>query len=313
MMDVLNSEMQNKHPIIILIRQARTWLEGLQDDPEVGWALRDLLNKANQIDKKMPEIRRRIRRLARTMDVPDAKLAIQAFGRAQVRIGEKLLTMSDWQTKSVRDLFFYFLTMKEPMTKEQIGQEFWPEIEDSSRLKIRFKNDIYRLRRAVGSDVIFFEYDRYSFNRASDYEYDVDAFEGYLFQAELTKEPERQIELLQKATELVNGHFLEDIYDTWVLPEQERNDQIFLSTLMTLADLLKKKNRIHEALAIYQRAINHEPSFEPAYLMAMKIHLQLNDRVSAVRLYEAYTTMMRDELDLPPSPEMEAFYNSAIR
>ena len=67
---VLNSEMQTKHPIIVLIRQARTWLEGLQSDPEVGWALRDLLNKANQIDKKMPEIRRRIRRLARTMDVP---------------------------------------------------------------------------------------------------------------------------------------------------------------------------------------------------------------------------------------------------
>jgi len=313
MMDVLNSEIQNKHPIIILIRQTRTWLEGLQDDPEIGRALRDLLIKANQIDKKIPEIRRRIRRLARTMDVPDAKLAIQAFGHAQVRIGEKLLTMSDWQTKSVRDLFFYFLTMKEPMTKEQIGDVLWPEIEEPSRLKIRYKNDIYRLRRAVGSNVIFFEDDRYSFNRASDYEYDVDAFEGYLFQAELTKEPERQIELLQKATELVNGHFLEDIYDTWVLPEQERNDQIFLSTLMTLADLLKKKNRIHEALAIYQRAINHEPSFEPAYLMAMKIHLQLNDRVSAVRLYEAYATMMRDELDLPPSPEMEVFYNSVIR
>ncbi len=61
---VLNSEMQARHPIIVLIRQARTWLEGLQSDPEVGRALRDLLNKANQVDKKMPEIRRRIRRLA---------------------------------------------------------------------------------------------------------------------------------------------------------------------------------------------------------------------------------------------------------
>ena len=84
-----------------------------------------------------------------------------------------------------------------------------------------------------------FEDDLYSFNRAMDYEYDVDAFEGYLFQAELTNEPETQIALLQKAVELVNGHFLEDIDATWVLPERERINQLFLSTIMTLADLLK--------------------------------------------------------------------------
>jgi two-component SAPR family response regulator len=220
--------------------------------------------------------------------------------------------MSDWQTQSVRDLFFYFLTMKEEMSKEQIGQVFWPEIEEPSRLKIRFKNDIYRLRRAVGSDTILFDNDLYSFNRALDYEYDVDAFEDYLFQAKLTTEPETQISLLQKAVELVKGHFLDDIYGTWILPERERLNRLFLSTLMTLADLLKNANQVHEALATCERAINHEPSYEPAYMVAMKIYMQLNDRVSAIHLYESYTTMMTHELDLPPSPEMEAIYKSLM-
>jgi LuxR family maltose regulon positive regulatory protein len=313
----INEALKNKtltgHPVVIFIRQNRTWLEAFQNDPEVGRAMRGLLNKADQIDQQMPEIRRRIRRLAQTMEVPDAKLVIQAFGRAQVRIGEKTLTMSDWQTQSVRDLFFYFLTMKEPMTKEQIGEALWPEVEEPAKLKLRFKNDIYRLRRAVGSDMILFEDDKYSFNRIADYEYDVDAFEGYLFQADLSKEPEIRITLLQKAVELVNGHFLEDIYTTWVLPERERIDQLFLSTLMALVDLLKNTNRVQEALAMCQRAIDHEPSFEEAYLTAMKIHLQLNERVNAIRLYEAYATIMNQELDLPPSPEMEAIYKNLLR
>jgi ATP/maltotriose-dependent transcriptional regulator MalT/DNA-binding SARP family transcriptional activator len=313
MKKVLNSEVHASHPIIVLVRNARTWLEGLQSNPEVGRALRDLISKANQIEKKIPEIRRRIRRLARTTNVPDAKLTIQAFGRGQVRIGDKPLTMSDWQTQSVRDLFFYFLTMKEPMTKEQIGQVFWPEIEEPSRLRIRFKNDIYRLRRAVGSGTILFENDLYSFNLTTDYEYDIDAFEGYLFQAELTKDPDMQIELLQKATELVNGHFLEDINATWVFPERERINQLFLSTLMTFVSLLKGIGQVHDALAICQRAIKHEPSFEPAYLHAMKIYLQIKDRVSAIRLYEAYTKMMTHEMDLPPSPEMKDLYDSLVR
>ena len=125
--------------------------------------------------------------------------------------------------------------------------------------------------------------------------------------------PKRKSNLLQKAVDLVNGHFLEDIYATWVLPERERINQLFLSTIMTLAELLKNTNQIHEALATCQQAINHEPSFEPAYLLAMKIYMQLNDRVNAIRLYDAYTKMMNDELDLPPSPEMEAIYNSLIQ
>lgn len=311
--EVFDGESRIEHPVTILVRQVRAWFDNFLTDPEVGRALRDLISKADQIDKKMPEIRRRIRRLAGTMKVPDAKLTIHAFGRAQVKIGEKPLAMSDWQTQSVRDLFFYFLTMREPMTKEQIGEVFWPEIEEPSRLRIRFKNDIYRLRRAIGSDTILFDGDHYSFNRALDYEYDVDAFEDYLFQVKLATESEAKIALLQKAVKLVNDHFLEDIDSIWVLPERERLDQLFLSTLMYLVDLLKNANQVHEALAMCQRAINHESSFEPAYVMAMRIYMQLNDRVSAIHLYEAYTTMMNHELDLPPSPEMEAIYKSLIR
>jgi two-component SAPR family response regulator len=305
---VFKDRSQIGHPILVFVQQIRTWLEGMQSDAEIGYALQNLLNKADQINREMPTIRRRIRRLAQITEAPGAKLIIQGFGRAQVRIGEKVLTMSDWQTQSVRDLFFYFMTMEQPLTKEQIGAVFWPEVEEPSRLKMRFKNDIYRLRRAVGSEIILYENDLYSFNRASDYEYDVEAFEGFLFQAKLTKEPKIQIELLQKAVSLVHGQFLNDIYATWTVPERERIDQEFLSTLLELAELLKNANQVHAAITVYQQAIDHDPTFEIAYLLAIKLHIQLNDRVSAIRLYDAYTEMMNHELDLPPSPEMEAVY-----
>ena len=153
-----------------------------------------------------------------------------------------------------------------------------------------------------------YENDLYSFNRALDYEYDVEAFEGFLFQAKLTKDPKIRIELLQKAVKLVHGQFLEDIYATWVIPERERIDQEILSALLELAELLKNTNQVHAALTAYQQAIDHDPTFEIAYLLAMKLHIQLNDKVSALRTYDAYTEMMNRELDLPPSPEMEAVY-----
>jgi DNA-binding SARP family transcriptional activator/Tfp pilus assembly protein PilF len=310
--DVLNSIRHNEHSVLVFIQQIRPWLVELRSETKIGHSLRNLLSKAEKIHKSMPEIRRRIRRLARTMEVPNAKLNILGFGRAQVRVGDKLLTMSDWQTQSVRDLFFYFLTMEKPMTKEQIGTIFWPDVDEPSRLKMRFKNDIYRLRRAVGSDTILFKDDHYSFNRAMDYEYDIEAFEGLLFQVNLTREPETKIELLRKAVSFVQGHFLDDVYANWVIPERERINQDFLSALLSLADLLKNTDQVEEALAVYQQAIDHDPTFEAAYLLAMKMYMQMNDRVGAIRLYDAYTEMMDHELDLPPSPEIEAVYKQLL-
>jgi ATP/maltotriose-dependent transcriptional regulator MalT len=306
--ELLESENHTEHRVLVFSRQTEVWLDSLQDDAEFGRTLRNLFRKSHQLHEKMPAIRRQLRRLARTIEMPDAKLTIQAFGRAQVKIGGKSLTLSDWQTQSVRDLFFYFLAMREPLTKEQIGSVFWPGVEELSRLKMRFKNDIYRLRRALGSEIIVYENDLYSFNHALDYEYDVEAFEGFLFQAKITKDPKMRIELLRKAVDLVQGQFLEDIYATWAIPERERIDQEILSSLLELADLLKNMNQVHAALAAYQRAIDHDPTFEIAYLLAMKLHIQLNDKVSAFRTYDAYTEMMNRELDLPPSPEMEAVY-----
>jgi LuxR family transcriptional regulator, maltose regulon positive regulatory protein len=305
---VLNNKHLKEHSILISIQKVRSWLEDFQKDADIGYSIQNLLYKSGQLYKGMPGVRRRIRRLARTIEVPSAKLIIQGFGGTKVKVGEKLITMSDWQTQSVRDLFFYFLSVDKPMTKEQIGSVFWPEIEEPSRLKMRFKNDIYRLRRAVGNDAILYENDFYSFNRALDYEYDIETFEGLLYQTKLTKEPKIQIELLQKAVKLVRGKLLEDIYSIWIEPERERINQQFLSALLELAVLLKNNNQAREALTIYQQAIEHDPTYETAYLMAMKLHMQLNDRVNAIRLYDAYTEVMKHELDLPPSEEMEAVF-----
>ena len=311
--NLLRSQDVTKHSFLIFLQHIRDSLYGLQSNAEVGVELRELIRKSQKLYVKMPDIRRHIRRLARTIEIPDAKVTIQAFGRAHVKVGGKTLVVSDWQTQSVRDLFFYFLTVKDPLTKEQIGTVFWPDIEEPSRLKMRFKNDLYRLRRAVGSETILFENDRYSFNRSLDFDYDVDAFESFLSQAKKTKDAKLQIELFQRAVNLVHGHFLEDIDSTWVWPERERLDQVFLQTVLELAELLKKSGRNQEAIGICQRAIEFDATFEEAYLFTMNLQVKMNDRVSAIRLYETYKEMMKRELDLPPSPDMEAFYRHLIR
>ena len=71
--------------------------------------------------------------------MPVAGLVIRAFGRAEVSVNGRGIAMSDWKTKSVRDLFFYFLFRQEAVTKEQIGEALWPEVTDPTGIQGAFQ------------------------------------------------------------------------------------------------------------------------------------------------------------------------------
>ncbi|MGE5374624.1 MAG: tetratricopeptide repeat protein, partial [Bacteroidota bacterium] len=159
--------MRNKstHALLIALYQASPWLKVLQTDPEIGRSLAGLLDKSNQLSEQLISVRRTLRRHAQSIQLPAASLTIRAFGRAEVSVSGRVIPMSEWRTKSVRDLFFYFLFRQEALTKEQIGEALWPETDDPQALKARFKDEIYRLRRAVGRNVIVFDEVYYRFNR----------------------------------------------------------------------------------------------------------------------------------------------------
>ena len=310
--NIVGGRGQVAHGILVAVHQARKWLDGLQRDAEVGRMVGDLLTRAGRMAGKMPEIRRHLHRMAHVVQIPNPHLIIRAFGKASISVGGKLLTLSDWQTQSVRDLFFYFLTSQKPLTREQVGQTLWPDIDDPQKIKLRFKNDIYRLRRAVGQDVITYEDVFYRFNRALDFEYDVEAFESFLARTKLTRDIEEQIALYQKAVDVVSGPFLDDIYADWAMIERERLSQTYLTALLTLAELLHKQAQPEQALATCQRALDYDPTFEAAYALSMQIYYRLSDRASIIRTYQACQDVLQRKLGFPPSNDTDQLYRRLI-
>ncbi|MBI5944905.1 MAG: tetratricopeptide repeat protein [Chloroflexi bacterium] len=299
---------QISESILVAAHQARTWMNGLQRDAEVGRAVGDLLTRAGRMAAKLPALKRQLHRMSHVVEIPNPHLIIHAFGKVSVTVGGRPLTHSDWQTQSVRDLFFYFLTSQKPLTKEQVGLTLWPEIDEPQKIKLRFKNDVYRLRRAVGQEVIAYENIYYRFNRALDFEYDVEAFESFLARAKSTANLEEQIEHYQKAVELVKGSFLEDIHADWATLEREHLHQAFITALLTLAELFLKKALPEPALATCQRVLKHEPANEAAYCLTMQIYHRIGDRASIIRTYETYQEVMLRQLGFLPSKEIEELY-----
>jgi ATP/maltotriose-dependent transcriptional regulator MalT/DNA-binding SARP family transcriptional activator len=307
---VLAGRGQLAHAILVVAHQARELPVNFHSDPEVRRLAGDLFTRVGRLSTKMPNIRRQLRRQAQVIHVPAPYLTIQALGNVVVSIVGKPLSPSDWQTQSVRDLFIFFLNARKPMTKEQIGEALWPDKYEPAQLKLRFKNEMYRLRRAVGQETILFDGEFYSFNRNMDYEYDVDAFESYLSRARSSGNLDEQIEFYQKSVDLVRGPYLDDMDMDWAIPERERLNQIYLSALLSLADLLLQQSNTEKSLVISQRAIAYDPAYEPAYRKMMEIYHRRGDRAAVQRTYQACQDAMKKQLDMPPSVETEELYRS---
>ncbi len=295
------------HAVLVTLHQALPFIRELQNDPQIGKSLSGLLDKSRRLGERIISVRRTLRRHAQSIQMPAAGLVIRSLGRAEVSVNGQTLAMSDWKTKSVRDLFFYFLFREDALTKEQIGEALWPDI-DSKALKTRFKDEIYRLRRAAGKNTILLDEVYYRFNRTLDYEYDVEAFESYLTRARKAKDITKRIECYQKAVDLVQGPYLNEVDAFWVIEERQRLGQMYLSALEDLARLYLDTNQLERCLSICQLALAQDRYNEVIYQVEMRVYAALGDRASIVRQYQACKMALEEGFGLLPSPETENIY-----
>jgi ATP/maltotriose-dependent transcriptional regulator MalT/DNA-binding SARP family transcriptional activator len=303
---------QINHSAVVAARQAGDWLDVLRNDRDARAPLRGLYERMDRLDDRLPGIRRQLRRMARTLEIPAPTLTIHAFGRTQVWVNGRLVSAKDWQTQAVRELFFYFLAMNKPVTKEQVASVLWPDTSDPARLRLRFKNEIYRLRRAVGQNTILYEDEYYQLNPLIDHEYDVESFEAYVDKAKSAALPSERMSFYRKAVDLVGGQFLEDIGAVWVAPERERLQQTFISALLSLAKLYFEDGQTAPALQVCQRIIDQESTSEAAYRLKMHIHRRLGDKAALIRTYRDCEENLQDVFGMPPSDETKDLYRKLV-
>jgi LuxR family transcriptional regulator, maltose regulon positive regulatory protein len=293
------------------IRQARPWLSVLKADAEIGPALTTWLKSVRQAEAQLPALRKRLRRSLITVPIQAPNLTIRAFGKTHVRVNGKLVTSAQWKTASVRELFFYILAASHPMTKEEIGATLWPDL-DTSQFRLRFKNEMYRLRHALGHDVILFENDRYYFNRLLDYEYDVESFTIQLNKAKAEVPIKKRITHLRAAINLWSGPYLQDVDATWIWPEREHLEQTYVDALEQLAVVLRKDGDLQAALHACHEALNIDPCRENIHCLAMRLHAEEGNRLAVIWQYQACRAALRSELGVDLSKETETLYRQLI-
>ena len=255
--------------------------------------------------------RRRIRKQASIVPFAPARLEIKAFGRDDVIIKDHTLTISDWKTQTSRDLFFLFLAHPEGLTKEEVGLIFWPD-SSFSELKMRFKNAIYRMRHAIGSEAVLFQDNFYQFNRAIDYEYDVQNFIVAINNFKDEKISIKKKTFLSTAINLYTGPYLPGIDETWVIADRQKYLEMFLKAVDEITKINIENKEYEEALGYCQQALKEDLYNEEIYRLIMKIYAALGNKAAISKQYEICCKVLKDELNTNPSPQTIELFESLI-
>jgi DNA-binding SARP family transcriptional activator len=89
-------------------------------------------------------------------------------------------------------------------------------------------------------------------------------------------------------------------YDDWALFERERIRQVLLHALEALTGHLVEQRRWAEAVTVATTTVAVEPLRESAQRVLITAHLAEGNLIEARRAYEAYNTLVRRELGVPP-------------
>jgi two-component SAPR family response regulator len=296
-------------PLVAAGRQFKAALNSLKHQIEFAPAVSELLAQIDLFERNLPGLRNQVRRRASVVPFAPPLLIIHALGKIEVKIDERPVTSALWQSQTSRDMFFFILDHPEGLTKEAIGAVFWPDFSPTD-MGLRFKNVVYRMRRAAGRDSILLDDEIYRFNITTDYEYDVEAFLKEIMLGQQAGEVEKQIEHTKAAINLYRGPYLPDISETWVVAEREHLHQVYIDALLRLAALYLENGQQEAALETCQVALWQDHCLEAAHRLAMRVHAAMGNRAAVVRQYEFCKQVLRDEYHSTPSPQTEQLFET---
>ncbi len=226
---------------------------------------------------KLPRLQREIYPDQNQDSLATYNLSIIALGNNQVFLNSKSIRSSEWvHQKTVRELFFYLLTLPRGASKEQIGLVFWPD-SSASQLNCQFKNAIYRLRRSLGKDAVIFDPNTrsYLFNRNLQYSYDVEEFNSLIMKAEKEIRGQKMVEILINAVGLYSHPYAPQMDGVWAEPLRQNLCRKYEQALLTIAEFMLKQNRNQDCLDYCRKLLDIEPCQEKAYQLS---RMQSNTR-----------------------------------
>ncbi len=305
------AQIESQHTLVIPGYETRDILRIWAEKHQTGVPTARLWEQIKQFETRLPLLRRRIRSIHPGVTILRSKVVLRGFGEGRIYVNGKPIPDSAWEYPVGREILFYLATNPEGATKETLGSIFWADMAPE-KLTVQSKNIIYCIRCAVGKEVILTQKDRYFFNHELDYTYDVELFDE--IQRKIPGlSPEQQLKAYQEAVSLYKGGFLLAAGGDWVIPGRERFWLAYTDMIIKLAEHSLETREYRLSLNYCWHALQHEPAWEPAHRMAMRVYAAMGSRGDIIAQYKMCRQALEKTSGVPPSDETQQLYAILIQ
>lgn len=196
-----------------------------------------------------------------------------------------------------------------PHPREKLIELFWPDA-PLHTARASLNTALHALRHDLespGHGGSLLAADRQTVQlRREALETDVAAFIGALDAARRGPGPARKAHL-ERAVELYRGELCAGYYDDWIVREQSRLAEMAQDAFRELIAVYEGEGDLSAALSIAQRAVTLDPLRESAHEQVMRLHVKRGELPLALRQYRELTLLLREQLDVPASPELQEY------
>lgn len=210
--------------------------------------------------------------------------------------GEEITSVLSQPKRTALLAFLAAATPRGFHRRDKIVGMFWPK-SDHERARASLRRSVHFLRRSLGEETIVGRGDEELSLAESLVWSDVETFEGALEGGD----PETALELYRG--DLLDGFFLSGCpeFEKWLDGERERLRERAAGAAWTVAHRLISRGRLTDAERTGQRALDLVPTDEDEVQRFILALAGAGDRAAAVRFYEKFAAVLKEQLDLEPS------------
>lgn len=217
----------------------------------------DYLTKPFIKDELIQAVEVRLRRIDELRRPVEGTVKAKGLGSPIIEQNSERL---DWDSLKALELLFYLLEHRAGVTTFEVAEALWPG-KTESKASSSFHTTLYRLRKAMGGELIESANRRYYLHRKFKIEYDVDLYRQLSQQA---KASGKLIDF-RRVIDLYRGDYLLGFDSSWVEDIRLELHADHLSLLQSAAELAMEQQEFELATRFYHLMTDHEPYSESAW------------------------------------------------